>query len=114
VTVSGEVALADALSGRAASAATLFIVAKSVDSPGMPVAVLRTSPSAWPLKFTLDDTLAMMPGRTLSNSGRVTIEARISRSGQAMPSSGDLQGSSGIIDPSARQPLRIVIDRVIP
>ena len=39
--VTGEVTLAVPLRAKAASGATLFIVAKSVDSPGAPVAVFR-------------------------------------------------------------------------
>jgi hypothetical protein len=111
--VKGEVTLAAALTGKAAAGETLFIVAKSVDQPGIPVAVFRGSVGSWPLKFTLDDSQAMMPGRNLSSAGRVTIEARISQKGQPLPAAGDLQGSSGIIDPSDRQPLKITIDRVI-
>jgi cytochrome c-type biogenesis protein CcmH/NrfG len=111
--VSGEVSLAAALSAKAAAGATLFIVAKSVDSPGPPVAVYRGSVSNWPVKFTLNDTQSMLPGRNLSNAGRVTIEARISQSGQPLPAAGDLQGSTGIIDPADHQPLKILIDRVI-
>lgn len=113
-TVSGEVSLAASLSAKAAAGTTLFIVAKSVDSPGIPVAVFRGSVGAWPVKFTLDDSQSMLPGRNLSSAGRVTIEARISRSGQALPAAGDLQGSSGAINPADRQPLKILIDRVIP
>jgi cytochrome c-type biogenesis protein CcmH len=113
--VSGEVSLAAALSSKAAAGATLFIVAKSVDSPGPPVAVFRGTVAAWPVKFTLDDSQSMLPGRNLSKAGRVTIEARISQSGQPMPAAGDLQGSSGVFDPAGRQPkpLKILIDRVI-
>lgn len=113
--VSGEVSLAAALSSKAAAGATLFIVAKSVDSPGPPVAVFRSTVAAWPVKFTLDDSQSMLPGRTLSKAGRVTIEARISQSGQPMPAAGDLQGSSGVFDPAGHQPqpLKILIDRVI-
>jgi len=111
--VSGEVTLAPGLAGKASAGETLFIVAKSVDAPGIPVAVFRSSVGSWPLKFTLDDSQAMMPGRNLSNAGRVTIEARISLKGQPLPATGDLQGSSGIINPADRQPLKITIDRVI-
>jgi len=111
--VSGEVSLATALSAKAAAGATLFIVAKSVDSPGPPVAVFRGSVSNWPVKFKLDDSQSMLPGRNLSSAGRVTIEARISQSGQPLPAAGDLQGSSGVINPADHQPLKIVIDRVI-
>ena len=111
--VSGEVNLAAPLRAKAQPGETLFIVAKSVDSPGVPVAVLRTSVASWPVKFTLDDSQSMMPGRNLSSAGKVTIEARISQKGQPLPSAGDLQGSSGAINPADRQALKIVIDRVI-
>jgi cytochrome c-type biogenesis protein CcmH len=113
VRVSGEVSLAPALRAKAAAGATLFIVAKSVDSPGAPVAVFRGSVGSWPFKFQLDDSQSMMPGRNLSSAGRVTIEARISQSGQPMPSAGDLRGSTGAINPADHQPLKILIDQVV-
>ena len=111
--VSGEITLAPALKTKAAAGETLFIVAKSVDAPGIPVAVFRGSVGSWPLKFTLDDSQSMLPGRNLSNAGRVTIEARISQKGQPLPAAGDLQGSTGAINPADHQPLKILIDRVI-
>lgn len=111
--VSGEVSLAAGLSAKAAAGATLFIVAKSVDSPGVPVAVFRGSVGTWPVKFTLDDSQSMLPGRNLSSAGRVTIEARISQRGQPLPAAGDLQGSTGAINPADHQPLKILIDRII-
>ncbi|GAC1664306.1 MAG: hypothetical protein NVS9B2_01730 [Steroidobacteraceae bacterium] len=111
--LSGEVMLAPALQPKAAVGGTLFIVAKSVDAPGIPVAVFRGSVGSWPLKFTLDDSQSMMPGRNLSSAGRVTVEARISQKGQPLPAAGDLQGSSGVINPADHRPLKILIDRVI-
>jgi cytochrome c-type biogenesis protein CcmH/NrfG len=111
--ISGEVSISSALSSKATPGATLFIVAKSVDQPGPPVAVYRGSVSAWPVKFTLDDSSSMLPGRNLTNAKHVTVEARISRSGQAQPAAGDLRGSSAVIDPSSHQPLKIVIDEVV-
>ena len=107
------VTLAPALRSKAAAGETLFIVAKSVDSPGAPVAVFRGSVGSWPLKFSLDDSQSMLPGRNLSSAGRVTVEARISRKGQPLPAAGDLQGSSGVINPADHQLLKILIDRVI-
>jgi len=111
--VSGEITLAPNLKSKAAAGETLFIVAKSVDAPGVPVAVFRGSVGSWPLKFTLDDSQSMLPGRNLSSAGRVTIEARISLKGQPLPAAGDLQGSTGVINPADHQPLKILIDRVI-
>jgi hypothetical protein len=112
--VSGEVTLAAALSPRATAGATVFIVAKSVDAPGAPVAVSRGSVGSWPLRFALDDSESMLPGRNLSSAGRITIEARISQNGQALAATGDLQGSTGVINPRDHKPVKIVIDQVIP
>jgi hypothetical protein len=112
--LSGEVALAAALAARASAGETLFIIAKSVNSPGPPVAVLRGTVGDWPMKFSLDDSLAMLPGRNLSSAGPVMIEARISRRGQPLPASGDLQGSAGPYIPSEHAPLNILIDRIVP
>ncbi len=111
--ISGEVSLAAGLSAKAADGETLFIVAKSVDSPGIPVAVVRGTVGSWPVKFTLDDSKSMFPGRNLSSAGRVTVEARISKSGQALPASGDLLGSTGPLDPGGHAPLKILIDGIV-
>jgi cytochrome c-type biogenesis protein CcmH len=111
--VSGDVALASALQSKVPEGLTLFIVAKSADSPGPPVAIVRTTTGRWPLSFTLDDSNAMMPGRTLSSAPHVTIEARVSRSGMASPQPGDFQSSVATIDPHQPKPVHIVIDHVI-
>jgi len=117
VAVQGQVVLADALRGKVPAGLTLFIVAKSVRSPGPPVAILRLTTGTWPVTFRLDDSQSMIPGRTLSGAGTVTIEARTSRSGQAMPAAGDFQGVLGPLDPAAAakagKPLRLVIDKVV-
>jgi cytochrome c-type biogenesis protein CcmH/NrfG len=111
--VRGEVVLADALRGKVPAGLTLFILAKSVNSPGAPVAILRLTTGSWPVSFQLDDSLAMLPGRKLSTAGPVTIEARTSKSGQAMPAAGDFQGATAPLDPSGAKSVRVVIQRVI-
>jgi hypothetical protein len=112
--VSGEVTLAAALRARAPVGATLFIIAKAVDAPGAPLAVYRSGVGTWPVSFALDDSESMLPGHNLSSAGSVTIEARISQSGQPLAAAGDLQGISGVIDPHDHKPVKIVIDKVIP
>jgi hypothetical protein len=114
VVVSGEVTLAPSLHARAPSGATLFIIARSLDSPGAPVAVVRGTVGSWPQTFTLDDSHAMLPARKLSSVGRVTIEARVSQNGQALAARGDLQGSSPAINPRAGGVVKIAIDKVVP
>lgn len=93
--------------------ATLFIVAKSVDQPGPPLAVYRTQVGSWPARFQLDDSLSMLPGRQLSGFSKVIIEARISRSGRAEPQAGDLRGVSPQIDPRNPAPVRLLISERI-
>jgi cytochrome c-type biogenesis protein CcmH len=111
--VSGTVSIDSRLAGRVQRDATLFIYAKAADSPGPPLAVLRTTASAWPVSFHLDDSMAMIPSRRLSQFDKVVVEARISRSGQATPSAGDLYVTSPVLHPAAGQKLALVINREI-
>jgi cytochrome c-type biogenesis protein CcmH len=111
--VSGTVSLATRLANRVQPDATLFIYAKAADSPGPPLAVLRTKVGTWPVSFRLDDSMAMMPSRRLSQFDRVVIEARISRSGQATPAAGDLYVTSEVLRPATGTRLALVIDREI-
>ncbi len=111
--VSGTVSIDSRLAGRVQRDATLFIYAKAADSPGPPLAVLRTTASAWPVSFRLDDSMAMIPSRRLSQFDKVVVEARISRSGQATPSAGDLYVTSPVLRPAAGQKLALVINREI-
>ena len=93
--------------------ATLFIYAKAADSPGPPLAVLRVSAGNWPVSFRLDDSMAMLPSRRLSQFQKVIVEARISRSGQATPATGDLYVTSDTVDPSSGKKLALVINHQI-
>ena len=113
VEVSGTVSIDSRLAPRVQRDATLFIYAKAADSPGPPLAVLRTTAASWPVAFRLDDSMAMMPSRRLSQFDRVVVEARISRSGQATPGSGDLYVTSPTVNPGASQRLALVINREI-
>ena len=79
----------------------------------MPLAVMRVAATAGPLPFALDDSQAMAPELRISMHEQVVVEARISRTGQAMPQSGDLQGSSGPVASNSAQ-LQIKIDSVVP
>jgi cytochrome c-type biogenesis protein CcmH/NrfG len=111
--ISGEVDIDPKLLAKAAAGMTLFVFAKSVDSPGPPLAVVRTNVGSWPAKFSLDDSQAMLPQRSLSKFQSVIVEARISGGGQPLAQRGDLQGASGEIDPRSGKPVRVVIRDVI-
>ncbi|MDE2138537.1 MAG: hypothetical protein KGJ68_13985 [Gammaproteobacteria bacterium] len=109
--LAGTVSIDGRLAARVQPDAALFIYAKAADSPGPPLAVLRTTAASWPVTFRLDDSMAMIPSRRLSQFDRVIVEARISRSGQAQPGSGDLYVKSAVVKPGSASRLALVIDR---
>lgn len=111
--VSGSVALAPKLESRASPDDTLYIFAQAVSGPKMPLAILKITAKELPLRFSLDDSLAMAPMMKLSNFSDVIVGARISKSGNAMPQSGDLEGFSQPVKVGARN-IRITIDKAIP
>lgn len=94
LSISGTVTISDAIASSTNSNDTLFIYARAESGPKMPLAILRLKAGDLPTSFTLTDAMAMTPAMKLSSFPTVVIEARISKSGQAVPSSGDLQGLS--------------------
>ncbi len=78
--------LADGLSPQA----TVFIFARSPDSP-MPVAAHRITLAELPATIHLDDRYLIQPGRSLSSYGPLLVGARVSVSGDARPASGDIE-----------------------
>jgi cytochrome c-type biogenesis protein CcmH len=111
--IQGVVTLAPALAAKVAPGDTLFIFARAAEGPRMPLAILKRQASELPLKFTLDDSSAMSKEMTLSRAPQVTVQARISRSGNAIPQPGDLLGQVGPVAPGATG-LTITIDSVQP
>jgi len=95
------VKLAPSLATKAAPEDTVFIYARAAQGSRVPLAILRKQVKDLPLKFALDDSMAMSPAAKLSGAPEVIVSARISKSGQAMPQTGDLQGQSGTVAPGA-------------
>ncbi len=107
-----EVSLAPALAGSVDPHATLFVFARAPDGPPMPLAVARHPVETLPLSVTLDDSLAMMSGRSLENFETVEVVARVSKGGSVKAEPGDLEGSA-LATVGAAAPVAITIDRVI-
>lgn len=92
----------------------LYVFAKAQQGAPMPLAVHRQpQPSQWPVTITLDDSMAMAPGQTLSSATAWTITARLSRSGQAIGAAGDWQGSLDLTH-NAPRAVSIRIDQELP
>jgi cytochrome c-type biogenesis protein CcmH len=93
---------------------TVFVFARAAQGPRMPLAIVRKQVRDLPLSVSLDDSLAMSPAMVLSKFSEVSVGARISRSGNAMPQSGDLQGSKSPVAVGKDQRVAITIDSRVP
>jgi len=100
--ITGRVSLSAALKAKAAPDDTVFIFARAVGGGKAPLAILRKQVKDLPFDFTLDNSLAMSPAMSLSTAKEVQVGARVSKSGNAMPQPGDLQGISGTVKPGAK------------
>jgi cytochrome c-type biogenesis protein CcmH len=97
VSVSGAQSLLD----QAPASARLFVVAKAVGGPPMPLAVKKVRPDAWPVTLTLTEGDAMMPASSLAQHDAVVVSALWSESGQIPmgSSSGVQRVESGTVNP---------------
>ena len=111
--ITGRVEIAPELRARLQPGDTLYITARTLQGPRLPLAVLRLNASAEPVAFTLSDDQAMAPDHRISDHAQVVVEARISRSGDAMPKAGDLVGRTGAIA-NREQGLRVLVAGVVP
>jgi cytochrome c-type biogenesis protein CcmH len=97
--------------------AALYIVAKPLTGPPMPLAVMRVPAAqlkaSGSVDFRLDDSLAMAPQMKLSGQEKVNVEARLSFGGQANRASGDWSKTLGGVKPG-EQGVKLVIDTVVP
>lgn len=108
-----RISLAPALAAKAAPGDTVFIFARAQAGPKAPLAIQRRQVKDLPLDVTLDDSMAMSPALRLSTVAQVVIGARISKSGNAMPQPGDLQGLSAVV-PVGSKGLKLEIAEVLP
>ena len=110
--VSGQVGISAELQSRVKTSDTLMVIARK---PGerMPVAVLKTAVTAFPISFVLNDALAMSPNALISQMPEVSVEVRISKTGMAMPETGDLISAPQIIKVGTTN-ARLMIDQVRP
>jgi len=110
--VSGTIALAPDLVGKAPADATLFVFARGTDGSRVPLAMARVNAARLPYEFKLDDSMSMMPTARLSSAKSVVIGARLSRSGDAGAKPGDFEGFSAPVAVGASG-LKVTIGAVV-
>lgn len=109
--VSGTVTLSAALVKQAQPEDTVFVFARASEGSRMPLAILRKQVKDLPIRFNLNDSMAMSPATALSSQSKVIVGARISKSGNAMPQPGDLSGQTAAVSVGASD-LKIEIKEV--
>ena len=84
------ISLADGLKSQVNPSDSVFIYAKAMSGPPMPLAAKRLQVKDLPITITLDDSSAMMPAMKLSAFPLIKLGARVSKSGNAIGVNGDL------------------------
>ncbi len=94
---------------------TVFVYARPIEGSKMPVAFASYKGKDLPIKFRLDSQSQMGMGmKTLADVQEAYVEARVSRSGNFMPASGDLEGAADGKVAVGTQGVRVVITKQIP
>ena len=75
----------------------VFIYAKAMSGPPMPLAALRKQVKDLPISVTLNDDMAMMPNLKLSGFPEVVVGARVSKTGRPIAENGDLYAEKSSI-----------------
>jgi cytochrome c-type biogenesis protein CcmH len=107
VKVSLDVALAEQLTGNE----TLFIFARAVSGPPMPIAASRHSVNELPVEIVLTDAMAMLPAMKLSGFDEVKVSAKISASGSATPGETDFVSEVVNAKPGQDEPITLVVNK---
>lgn len=99
--VRGTVTLSDSLRSKVKPDDAVFIFAVPVNAR-MPVAVSRHQVKDLPITYELNDSMAMSSEMKLSDQAKVVIKVRVSKTGDAMPKAGDLEGIGETVSPGAK------------
>ena len=86
----------------------VFVFARALSGPPMPLAVKRLKVSDLPAQISLSDVDAMMPELKISRFDQVQLVARVSRAGSA--TQGEWTGQTGPVANTARDVQALLID----
>ncbi len=109
-----KVTLDPNLTAKVSPADTVFVYAKAASGPPMPLAIQRLHADQLPATVVLTDGMGMLPSMKLSQFPQIIIGARISKSGNAIAQSGDLQTISKPLDVTTTAPIALTIDQTVP
>lgn len=91
------------------SNASVFVIARAINGPPMPVAVEKHRANELPLTVELSDADGPMPTLRLSEMHEVEVLARLSTSGNAMKQPGDIDSVPVRIQLPSKDPVQVVL-----
>lgn len=91
----------------------VFVMAKAVTGPVMPLAAMRVMAKDLPLEVVLNDSQGMVPGLALSKFEEVQVIARVAKGGQPMANPGDFQGIIKPVQVKSDDVVELVIDQIV-
>jgi cytochrome c-type biogenesis protein CcmH len=108
-----QVEISPELKAKAGPDTTVFVYAKAMQGPPMPLAVRKLQLGDLPVTLTLSDDDAMLPSMKLSSFDQVIVGARVSSSGNPVAQSGDFYTELEAVD-SANPPalINLTIDQI--
>jgi cytochrome c-type biogenesis protein CcmH len=109
-----KVRIAPELLGETAPEDTVFVFARAVSGPPMPLAVGRYTLANLPAEIVLDDSSAMSPQLRISGFSEVRVQARVAKGGQPVAQSGDLQSVAVTVAVGSSDVIDLVIDQRVP
>jgi hypothetical protein len=104
-----KVSLNPALQNELSSESPVFVFVRAVENPGPPLAVIRKKVGELPFEIALNDSHAMIAGRTISSAENVIVGVRISVSGNPERQPGDFEQLSNTIPSDFDDTLELVI-----
>jgi cytochrome c-type biogenesis protein CcmH len=92
----------------------LFIFARAVSGPPMPLAAIKRQARELPVSIVLDDSSMLRSGTSLAQFEQLKLGARVSHSGQPIAQSGDLQSEVQVVKLGSKETILLHIDQLLP
>jgi cytochrome c-type biogenesis protein CcmH len=108
-----RVSISDELKSQLKEGDAVFVLAKAMSGPVMPLAAMRIMAKDLPMDVVLNDSQGMVPGLALSQFEQVQIIARVAKGGQPMANPGDFQGTLKPVDVKSDDVVELIIDQVV-
>lgn len=107
------VSISAELKSQLAEGDAVFVLAKALTGPVMPLAAMRVMAKDLPLEVTLNDSQGMVPGLALSQFDEIQVIARVAKGGQPMANPGDFQGIVKPVLVKSDEKVQLIIDQIV-